>query len=39
MTGISVEERHRAGMEEEMNSAQQECEGLIAEEQFDLDLE
>ena len=35
---ISVQERHRAGMEEAVNSPQ-ECEGLMEEEQFDVDLE
>lgn len=38
MTDVSVE-KHRAGMEEEMNFPQQEHAGLTAEEQFDLDLE
>lgn len=39
MTDVSVEERHRAGTEEAMNSAHQEREGLTGEKEFELDLE
>lgn len=39
MTDVSAEERPRAGKEENMNSAPQECEGPTEEEQVDLGLE